>query len=180
MTVTTLASTYERLRSCKAAHPARAFAGAGTYAGLIEKLDYLQTLGVNALELMPVHEFNELEYYGVSSILGHLLIACSSDDHHPCIATALNLISALLCQPGLQGSIHCLTKSTTVKFLTSSCLSLLLQSLPGSSAAVRIVSCNNLPATGDLSLLICSSSLEATTPIASTIGAIPQQPSLPP
>ena len=43
-------------------------AGAGTYAGLIEKLDYLQTLGVNALELMPVHEFNELEYYGVSRV----------------------------------------------------------------------------------------------------------------
>ena len=101
MTVMPPVSTCERLRSCKAAHPARAFAGAGTFAGLIEKLDYLQTLGVNALELMPVHEFNELEYYGVSSILGHLCVACSSDDHHPCIATALNLISALLCQPVL-------------------------------------------------------------------------------
>lgn len=37
----------------------------GTYAGMIEKLDYLQRLGVNAVELMPVHEFNELEYYQV-------------------------------------------------------------------------------------------------------------------
>ncbi|KAL3147709.1 Iron-sulfur assembly protein 1 [Trebouxia sp. C0010 RCD-2024] len=35
----------------------------GTYLGLVEKLDYLQTLGVNAIELLPVQEFNELEYY---------------------------------------------------------------------------------------------------------------------
>lgn len=34
----------------------------GTYAGLIDKLDYLAGLGVNAIELLPVHEFNELEY----------------------------------------------------------------------------------------------------------------------
>lgn len=35
----------------------------GTYLGLIEKLDYLKSLGVNAIELLPVFEFNELEYY---------------------------------------------------------------------------------------------------------------------
>ena len=69
MSVMTLDGTYGLLRSCKAAHPAKPSTGAGTYAGLIEKLDYLQTLGVNALELMPVHEFNELEYYGVSTVL---------------------------------------------------------------------------------------------------------------
>ena len=39
----------------------------GTYQGLIERLDYLQNLGINALELMPIHEFNELEYYQVAS-----------------------------------------------------------------------------------------------------------------
>ena len=38
---------------------------AGTYLGLVEKLDYLQALGVNAVELLPVQEFNELEYYQV-------------------------------------------------------------------------------------------------------------------
>ena len=38
---------------------------AGTFAGILEKLDYLSTLGINALELQPVQEFNELEYYGV-------------------------------------------------------------------------------------------------------------------
>ncbi len=33
----------------------------GTYAGIIEKIPYLKDLGVNALELMPVFEFNETE-----------------------------------------------------------------------------------------------------------------------
>ncbi|KAK9843453.1 hypothetical protein WJX81_003335 [Elliptochloris bilobata] len=37
----------------------------GTYLGLVEKLPYLQALGINAIELLPVHEFNELEYYQV-------------------------------------------------------------------------------------------------------------------
>lgn len=35
----------------------------GTYKGMVEKLDYLQCLGVNAVELLPMQEFNELEYY---------------------------------------------------------------------------------------------------------------------
>lgn len=35
----------------------------GTYAGVVEKLDYLRSLGVNAIELLPLQEFNELEYY---------------------------------------------------------------------------------------------------------------------
>lgn len=33
----------------------------GTYLGIIEKIPYLKDLGVNAVELMPVHEFNEKE-----------------------------------------------------------------------------------------------------------------------
>ena len=33
--------------------------------GVIEKLPYLKRLGINAIELLPVHEFNELEYYAV-------------------------------------------------------------------------------------------------------------------
>lgn len=41
---------------------------AGTYLGLVEKLDYLQRLGINAVELLPVQEFNELEYYQVRSL----------------------------------------------------------------------------------------------------------------
>ena len=31
----------------------------------MEKLPYLQALGINAIELLPIHEFNELEYYQV-------------------------------------------------------------------------------------------------------------------
>lgn len=42
---------------------------AGTFAGVVEKLDYLEELGVNAIELLPVHEFNELEYYEVLEYL---------------------------------------------------------------------------------------------------------------
>lgn len=34
----------------------------GTYLGLIEKIPHLIDLGINAVELLPVHEFNELEY----------------------------------------------------------------------------------------------------------------------
>ena len=33
----------------------------GTYAGLVEKIPYLQSLGINAVELMPVFEFDEFE-----------------------------------------------------------------------------------------------------------------------
>ncbi|XP_007014466.2 PREDICTED: isoamylase 1, chloroplastic isoform X1 [Theobroma cacao] len=42
----------------------------GTYRGVVEKLDHLKELGVNCIELMPCHEFNELEYYSYNSILG--------------------------------------------------------------------------------------------------------------
>jgi isoamylase len=34
----------------------------GTYLGIIEKIPHLLELGVNAVELLPVHEFNEREY----------------------------------------------------------------------------------------------------------------------
>lgn len=36
------------------AHPSAAVQAPGTYLGLIEKLDYLKELGVNAIELLPV------------------------------------------------------------------------------------------------------------------------------
>ncbi|PON81340.1 Glycoside hydrolase [Trema orientale] len=42
----------------------------GTYLGTVEKLDHLKELGVNCIELMPCHEFNELEYYSYNSVLG--------------------------------------------------------------------------------------------------------------
>lgn len=40
--------------SSEAEHP-------GTYLGIIEKIPYLKELGINAIELMPIHEFNENE-----------------------------------------------------------------------------------------------------------------------
>ncbi len=33
----------------------------GTFLGIIEKIPYLKELGVNAVELLPIHEFNECE-----------------------------------------------------------------------------------------------------------------------
>lgn len=33
---------------------------------MVEKLDYLQSLGINCVELLPSQDFNELEYYSVS------------------------------------------------------------------------------------------------------------------
>ena len=44
---------FTRHPSAQAEHP-------GTFAGLMEKLPYLKSLGVNAVELMPVFEFDEL------------------------------------------------------------------------------------------------------------------------
>ncbi len=41
---------FTRARSSEVKHP-------GTYLGIIEKIPYLQSLGVTAVELMPVHEF---------------------------------------------------------------------------------------------------------------------------
>jgi isoamylase len=50
----------------------------GTYAGLIEKIPYLQQLGINAVELLPVHQFDEqdadharselVNYWGYSTL----------------------------------------------------------------------------------------------------------------
>ncbi|MBW2194314.1 MAG: glycogen debranching enzyme, partial [Deltaproteobacteria bacterium] len=38
----------------------------GTYNGLIEKIPYLKSLGITAVELLPVFEFNELENKNVN------------------------------------------------------------------------------------------------------------------
>ena len=40
-------------------HPTSGVAHPGTYRGLVEKIPYLKDLGVTAVELMPVQEFNE-------------------------------------------------------------------------------------------------------------------------
>jgi glycogen operon protein len=42
-------------------HPSSGVAAPGTFAGLAEKIPYLQELGVTSVELLPVHEFDETE-----------------------------------------------------------------------------------------------------------------------
>ncbi|MCL2304782.1 MAG: glycogen debranching protein GlgX [Planctomycetaceae bacterium] len=41
----------------------------GTYLGLIEKIPYLQSLGITAVELMPVHEFLDTEVNGTKPLI---------------------------------------------------------------------------------------------------------------
>jgi isoamylase len=42
-------------------HPTSGVAKPGTFAGLVEKIPYLQWLGVTAVELLPIHEFDECD-----------------------------------------------------------------------------------------------------------------------
>lgn len=52
--------------SSKVDHP-------GTFLGVIEKIPYLKSLGVNAVELLPIHIFNECEYIRKASGSGNNL-----------------------------------------------------------------------------------------------------------
>ncbi len=61
-------------------HPSSGVKAKGTFAGLMEKIPYLKTLGINAVELMPVFEFDEtmnsrevdgrllLDYWGYNTV----------------------------------------------------------------------------------------------------------------
>ncbi|MBI3236181.1 MAG: hypothetical protein HYZ48_00490 [Chlamydiales bacterium] len=42
-------------------HPSSGVKYPGTFLGIIEKIPYLKKLGINAIELMPIFEFNECE-----------------------------------------------------------------------------------------------------------------------
>jgi glycogen operon protein len=42
-------------------HPSSLAAQPGTFAGLVEKIPYLRELGVTAVELLPIHEFDECD-----------------------------------------------------------------------------------------------------------------------
>jgi isoamylase len=54
-------------------HPSSGAEHTGTYRGLMEKIPYLQELGITAVELMPVHEFNENQLSGVNPQTGKRL-----------------------------------------------------------------------------------------------------------
>jgi len=42
-------------------HPSSGVQNPGTFAGLVEKIPYLQSMGVTAVELLPIHEFDETD-----------------------------------------------------------------------------------------------------------------------
>jgi glycogen operon protein len=54
-------------------HPSSGVGHPGTFAGLTEKIPYLTDLGVTAIELMPVLEFNENEYDRLNPVTGEKL-----------------------------------------------------------------------------------------------------------
>jgi glycogen operon protein len=54
-------------------HPSSGVEHPGTFAGLIEKIPYLQDLGVTAIELMPVLEFNANESNRMNPVTGKRL-----------------------------------------------------------------------------------------------------------
>lgn len=54
-------------------HPSSGVAHPGTYRGLTEKIPYFEELGVTAVELMPVFEFNEHEVQRINPFTGERL-----------------------------------------------------------------------------------------------------------
>jgi glycogen operon protein len=54
-------------------HPNSLTARPGTFAGLVEKIPYLQELGVTAVELLPIHEFDECDCQFVNPLTGEHL-----------------------------------------------------------------------------------------------------------
>jgi isoamylase len=55
-------------------HPSSGVDHPGTYLGLIEKIPYLKSLGVTAVQLMPVFEFDELEHVRRNPMTGEILL----------------------------------------------------------------------------------------------------------
>ena len=55
-------------------HPSSAVAHPGTYRGIIEKIGYLKSIGITAIELMPVQEFDETDCRYVNPETGTKLL----------------------------------------------------------------------------------------------------------
>ncbi len=77
-------------------HPSSRVAHPGTFRGLTEKIPYLQDLGVTAIELMPVQEFNANELRHMDPITGERLRNYWGYD-----PVALLCAQRLLLQPGI-------------------------------------------------------------------------------
>lgn len=54
-------------------HPSSGVTHPGTYRGVIEKIPYLKELGVTAVELLPVTEFDEADNFRVNPLTGEAL-----------------------------------------------------------------------------------------------------------
>ncbi len=55
-------------------HPTANVKHPGTYASMIEKIPYLKELGINCVELLPIHEFDELENKHINPETGEQLV----------------------------------------------------------------------------------------------------------
>jgi len=54
-------------------HDSSNVSASGTFQGVIEKIPFLRDLGINAVKLMPIHEFNECEYARYNPFSGQRL-----------------------------------------------------------------------------------------------------------
>ncbi len=55
-------------------HPSSGVKHPGTFSGIREKVEYLKKLGINCIELMPIHEFDEFENSRTSAVTGAMLL----------------------------------------------------------------------------------------------------------
>ena len=55
------------------AHDSSGISASGTFKGLTEKIPYLKELGINAVELLPIHEFDEFENINTNPVTGEKL-----------------------------------------------------------------------------------------------------------
>lgn len=84
----------------------------GTYQGVIDSIPHLKELGVNAVELLPLHEFNESENYRVNPLTNAQL--CNfwgiqrSVSSHRCSAIVQVLIHLLRCMSISAWSKRCI------------------------------------------------------------------------